>query len=131
MDRSWERGKEDEETKTSKHENRRWGMVSAESLSYDQRTKERTNKTNKRTKKPMNERANERTNERTNEWREEYEYEDQRMYSPSFESNFFGTGSVEFFSSLRGGGLIVRKSTPARALISPMLRNEAPITMVL
>ena len=38
---------------------------------------------------------------------------------PAAESNFLGTGSEEFFNSSRREGEIVKKSTPARALISP------------
>lgn len=38
---------------------------------------------------------------------------------PAEESSLLGTGSVDFLRSSRREGEIVRKSTPARALISP------------
>jgi len=69
---------------------------------------------------------------------------------PAVASSFFGTGTVSFLSSSKRLGEMVRKSTPAKALISPVydgtvsishvsgkdlqehtLRKEAPMTMVL
>jgi hypothetical protein len=47
------------------------------------------------------------------------------------ESGECGITHVEFLSSSRSLGAMVRKSQPARALISPVLRNEAPMTIVL
>ena len=65
-------------------------------------------------------------------------------------SSFLGTGAVDFLSSSRRAGEMVRKSTPAKEVISPVchrkqkseltqvnrvrkrtLRKEAPMTMVL
>lgn len=41
-------------------------------------------------------------------------------YAPAAASSFLGTGSLDFLSSSRRAGAMVRKSTPARALISPI-----------
>ena len=45
--------------------------------------------------------------------------------------SFLGSGSVEACSSASRGGAIVMLSQPASSRISPTLRNEAAMTMVL
>ena len=44
-------------------------------------------------------------------------------YAPACASNFFGTGSVDFLSSSSREGEMVKKSTPANALISPIYQE--------
>lgn len=43
--------------------------------------------------------------------------------APAEASSFLGTGSLDFLSSSRRLGEIVKKSTPARALISPVYKE--------
>lgn len=45
-------------------------------------------------------------------------------YVPALESSFLGTGSEDFLSSSNKLGEMVRKSTPASALISPTYKTE-------
>lgn len=49
-------------------------------------------------------------------------YIETTRYIPARASSFLGTGAVEFLSSSSSAGAIVRKSTPARALISPICK---------